>query len=670
MGTKQSGKMNLTVKPVNNIGLLEPIHKIKGVGPKLAEKLNRLGINNILDLYFHWPRRIIDLTKPKQFKDLRIGEKAVIAGRLREIKLDLRRGTRRKNTIANLYNELGEHIPITWFNQSYLASSLKYNQRVLIHGVVRWDFNKKQKTFWNPQLETREGIIPIYPETKGLNSKFINKIVRDLDYSSYNWPEVFDAKKFNLPDFYASIQEIHCPSSSGKWFLARERLKLNELVCLFYYLKKEERKLQKLRAPNVLADPKVLKKFVTSLPFELTAGQKKAAWEIILSHNSNFPSQRLLLGDVGTGKTLVAALAAIPSLVNNKKVLWLAPTQVLATQLHDRLKSLFKPLEIIPELVIAGAKPNLNAQLFIGTHALLNIEFSNQDLGFIIIDEQHRFGVEQREILSKSKSGFCPHTLTMTATPIPRTLAMSIWGDQKLSILKDRPNIQHPIHTILVRDRTKIKQELVSQIGKGRQAFIVAPRISGSIQNNNDSERKSLDNLQKVYKKLVPNASIAIYHGKQDPNEQNQIMNDFLQGKIDILLATSIIEVGIDVPNATVMVIEDAHWFGLAQLHQIRGRVGRGKYQGTCFVLGNDQEEEDSERLKNFVTTTDGAQLAELDLKLRGPGDLLGEDQSGLPPMKLADFSDPNLIQAAKNISSELLDNHHKSLEDFLNLYQ
>lgn len=661
--------MNLAVAHIDQIKLTDPTYKIKGVGPKLADKLNKLKINNILDLYFHWPKKIVDLTNPKQFKELKIGEKAVIAGRIRDIKLDLRKGTRRKNTVANIYNELGEAISITWFNQGYLANILKYNQYVLIYGIVRWDFKKKQKTFWNPQIETQQGIIPIYPETKGLNSKFINKIITNLDFG-FTWPEIIEAQKLNLPDFSESIRQIHTPDTQEKWLLARERLKLNELVCLFYYLKKEERKLLELRAPKISADPKILQRFVDALPFKLTPSQKKAGWAIIQSHNSVTPSNRLLLGDVGTGKTVVAALSAIPSLRADKKVLWLVPTQVLANQLHARLQDLLMPLKIKPELVIAGTKPNKNAQLFIGTHAIINLNFNPQELGFIIIDEQHRFGVKQRDFMNKENSGFCPHILTMTATPIPRTLAMSVWGDQKLSILKDRPSLQHPVQTFLVRNRNKIKKTLIEQISQGRQAFIVAPRIKGVDKNSQDEDRKSLDNLQNIYKKLLPKARICIYHGKQEVTQQNNIMDKFLNGEIDILLATSIIEVGIDVPNATVMIIEDAHWFGLAQLHQIRGRIGRGQYPGMCYVLGSEEEEYESERLKYFASTNDGAKLAELDLKLRGPGDLLGENQSGMPPMKLADFSNPTLIEVAKNISSNLLDNPSKNLEDFLNLYR
>lgn len=652
------------------ISLSDKISRIKGVGEKVAEKFLRLGIENIHDLVFYWPKRVIDLSNPKSFSSLRIGEKVAVCGRLRDIKIERRRGTSQRHTSANLYNEEGLDIPITWFNQGYLANTLRHNERVVIYGDVRWDFKKKKKTFWNPKIEKSEGILTIYPETKGLNSKFISKIFQNIELDKNNFPDIFNSKNLNLPEFYEAIGQIHSPHSATSWHLAHKRLKLNELIFLFYFLKKKDREERKINSYNLKAPQEILKKFVDSLPFKLTNGQKLAAWSIIKSFESNYPIHQLLLGDVGTGKTVVAALAAIPALTINKKVLWLAPTQVLANQLHNRLSELLKPLGIKPELATSKTKPNLEEQFFVGTHSLINAQFNQEDLGLIIIDEQHRFGVKQRESLSQPKNGFAPHTLTMTATPIPRSLAMSIWGERKLAVLTDRPSAQQPIKTIICKERDKITAKLKEQIKSGRQAFIVAPRIDGVETNDESLSRLSLDDLQKIYKKMLPEAKIAIYHGKQKPDEQAKIMDNFLAGKTNILIATSIIEVGIDVPNATVVIIEDAHWFGLAQLHQIRGRVGRGKHPGICFIVSKGEDEEIAERLKYFTSIDDGFKLAEMDLKLRGPGNLLGTKQSGLPPLKLADFFDEELIAIAKNIAENILDNPPKNLSQFLNLYK
>lgn len=655
---------------IETISLNDKISKVKGVGDKVAEKFLRLGVENIKDLAFYWPKRVIDLSDPKPFNQLKIGEKAVVCGRLRDIKMEMRHGSRQKHTTANLYNEEGLDIPITWFNQGYLASTLRHNERVLIYGDVRWDFKKKKKTFWNPKIEKNEGILTIYPETKGLNSKFISKIFQNIELDKKDFPDIFNSQNLNLPEFYEAIEQIHNPRSAASWHLAQKRLKLNELIFLFYFLKKKDREEQKINSYNLKAPQEILKNFVDSLPFKLTNGQKLAAWSIIKSFEANYPIHQLLLGDVGTGKTVVAALAAIPALTINKKVLWLAPTQVLASQLHSRLSELLEPLGIKPELATSKTKPNLKEQFFVGTHSLINAEFNQEDLGLIIIDEQHRFGVKQRESLGQAKNGFAPHTLTMTATPIPRSLAMSIWGERKLAVLTDRPSAQQPIKTIICRQRDKIKTKLEEQIKSGRQAFVVAPRIDGVETDDENLSRLSLEDLQKIYKKMLPEAKIAIYHGKQKPDEQAEIMEKFLKGETDILIATSIIEVGIDVPNATVVVIEDAHWFGLAQLHQIRGRVGRGKHPGTCFIVSKGEDEEIAERLKYFASINDGFKLAEMDLKLRGPGDLLGTKQSGIPPLKLANFFDDELITIAKNISENILDNPPESLSQFLRLYE
>lgn len=645
-----------------------PINALTGVGPGVASRLQRLNIFTIRDLLFHIPRRYLDLTNPIAIKNLTANEAQVVAGTLDQINTQYRRGTlRNKNTIAQLIDDEGNTLPITWFNQAFLARTLKNGERVLLYGTPRWDFRQKTLTFWNPRIERAPKIIPIYPETEGINSRFLAKLIK-------NALSIVDLDDFDLGldlSLKDALWQVHIPQKLTQAKLARDILSLYELIFLHCLLIKQNRSLARFRAPQIKPSIKKLQKFVTQLPFTLTPGQKRAAWQIIQNLNQVQPMNRLLEGDVGTGKTLVAALAAVSVLDAGLKVIWMAPTQVLAQQLFVRLETMIKPFNIPVRLVTAQSRKSLprGAALLVGTHALINLTIKPKELGLVIVDEQHRFGVKQRRALLPKDSMILPHVLTMTATPIPRSLALSLYGDLELSMLKDRPFPLHPVKTMICSadKRHQIAKILQQELSVGRQGFIVAPRIEG-IKVGRIFDTLSLKTLHEIYQKLLPQAKLSIYHGKMGSDQKKQVINDFEAKKIDLLVATSIIEVGIDMPNATVIVIEEAECFGLAQLHQLRGRVGRAQHSGTCILVPNVNHP-DHQRLNEFINCNDGFELAEIDLRYRGPGDLLGTQQSGLPALKIADLTNVHLNQKAKKLARSLLDNESDDLQRLNTLF-
>ncbi len=644
--------------------LTDPVTKLPKVGPAVAGMLAKLGITTVKDLLFHWPRRWLDLTNPQPVRSIVGDQLAVVAGSLSQIRVDFARGRAKARVHALLTDAAGDCIPIVWFNQTYLARTLHEGQPVLLVGKATWNWSTKQLQLQSPKIETEASILPIYPETEGLTSKFLRLLIEPLlDHVAL--PEILSS---HTPTLAEAVRIMHCPGTLGAISLAKRRLALDELLALQYVVRSRRRSFQSHQAPVIPAAIAQLKALVAKLPFQLTNGQRVVAWERIQELARSVPMNRLLQGDVGTGKTVVAALVATSVLEAGYTVAWMAPTRVLARQLHARLVKDFQPLGHAPFLVEAGVKMSANesASLLVGTHALLH-QVSRVQLGLAIVDEQHRFGVEQRQRLT-THSTTVPHLLAMTATPIPRSLALSIYGDVDTSVLTERPKHQQPVETLRIDpdQHDRVVSTMKEAFDRGEQAFVIVPRIERSAET---LLARSLDDTVTWYRAQLSGVRIEPFHGQLSDEDKQAIMDQFEQGRIQCLVATSIVEVGIDVPNATVMVIEEADRFGLAQLHQLRGRIGRGERPGVCFVRSHARDEVTDRRLGAFVSTTDGLELAQVDLELRGPGDLLGTAQSGLPPLRIAKLTHLELVAEARTIADHWLENPPANLQDWLTLY-
>ncbi|MGI6103631.1 MAG: DEAD/DEAH box helicase, partial [Patescibacteria group bacterium] len=498
---------------------------------------------------------------------------------------------------------------------------------------------------------------------EGITSRFLRTLIRPL-LPSLELDDPVEGAPIRLVD---AVREMHVPTSLDRLRVARERLTLDELRALHFRLH-ERRASERGTAPSILLRDERLRGLVRSLQFELTAGQRRAAWQLIQQLKSVTPMRQLLQGDVGSGKTVVALIAAYAALDAGYHVAWMAPTQLLARQLTDRLAQMLDPVGGVVRLVTAGqsAVQPAGPTLFVGTQALLRHVRSGTQFGLVVVDEQHRFGVRDRDELIQPQRGVAPHVLTMSATPIPRSLALTLFGELGCTTLTERPIMQQPVRTKLGNERTRpqVAEVLRRAVVQGRQAFIVVPRIERS-----EDGQLSLDEVLRAYQQLLPGVRFAPYHGQQSDEEQARVMDGYLSGQVDALVATTIVEVGIDIPNAAVMVIEEADRFGLAQLHQLRGRVGRGEHPGVCIVLTRSTESQATERLRAFTSSNDGFALAELDLKLRGPGELLGSEQSGMPRLKLASLLDPELGRQAQETVIQWQQAPPATLAGFLELY-
>ncbi|MCA9388926.1 DEAD/DEAH box helicase [Candidatus Berkelbacteria bacterium] len=615
------------ISPKYDVGLLP------GIGQTTKAKLERLGIETAGQLITHWPRSWLDLTNLNSLDQVfRADDRVVVAGQLRDLDYKPNIGKRRARVTAKLVDDKGS-IEVIWFNQGYLRRVLRNGQKLILAGKISWNWQEKRVYLASPKRFSKPQILPIYPATEGLSSDFINKLI----INALGMVELPDIKISNSLDFHLAIQQLHQPSSIALLRQAQERLAQDEWNFLQYNFRLAKSELG-LGAAKIKPDINKIRELVAGLPFRLTDEQRKAAWQLIQYLGGGEGSQALLQGEVGSGKTVVASLVLISCLLDGRSVAWIAPTRVLARQLSKRLTELVNRLGFEVELVLAGHQPVFEfGKLYVGTHALLDSEF---DFGLVIIDEQHRFGVEQRsKLLSRS---IRPHLLTMTATPIPRSLALAMIDQLKVVNLAARTNLGRKITTKLIAD-SEHPQAVVAirkAIGSGSQSFIVVPRIEASRIG------RSLKQIMAWYQSQLPEVSFDSYHGKLTEVEQEQVMKAFEDKKIDVLVTTSIIEVGINIPNATLMIIESAENFGLAQLHQLRGRVGRGEKDGQCIVVGDS----DSERLKNFVKLNDGFDLAEVDLKLRGPGNLVGIDQTGWPRLRFARLDDRDCKERAIKI--------------------
>lgn len=639
-----------------------------------ARRLSNLGIFKLNDFLFHIPFRYDDYTLISKIGLLQPGETVTIKGSVEKIENNY---TRRWKSLqkAKISDETGE-IDVIWFNQPYIPKTIKTGDKVSLSGKVDMDGEKKimkspdYEIILNDEAIHTGRLVPVYPETKGISSKWIRRQVFKILEEYKNFEDYIPAqllKKNNLIDLSSAIHAIHFPSSHQEAEMARKRLSFDEMLELHLSSLKRKKEWQKkeVKPWRIRQSGKKIGNFVKSLPFELTSAQKKAVVEILNDLSSNKSMNRLLEGDVGSGKTVVAAIAAYTAYLNGFQTAFMAPTEILAQQHFRTLKKLFAPLGVNIELFSSQSKNTKEFDVAIGTHALIykKVEFKN--LGLVVIDEQQRFGVEQRTKLRlKGKN---PHLLTMTATPIPRTVALTMYGDLDLSILDEMPKGRMNIKTWLVppskRENAykwiegKIKEE-------NDQVFIVCPFIEES--ENMITVKAAKKEFERLKDEIFSDLKLGLLHGKLKSEEKEKVLNEFKDKELDILVSTPVVEVGIDIAGATIMLIEEAERFGLSQLHQLRGRVGRGKKQSFCLLFTSSVNPLTLKRLKAMEEIYSGPKLAELDLRLRGPGQVYGTAQHGIPSLKVASFSDLDLIQKTKKAAEKIfqdLDKYPKLAE-------
>ena len=637
-----------------------PVRYLKGVGPKTAERFEKLGIVTLADLLCHYPRRYIDFSKPYSIAEAPADTECVVkaevfakpGGRI------LPGGRRMERITAG--DDVAS-LEITWFNNPYAPQKLQLGQEYYFQGIVTGGMLRRQMV--NPQVRTAEQIKAspfeaVYPQTEGLTSNAIAKCVRQLLPHAELLPDPLPPEmlaKYRLLSKADAVRAIHCPATEEQAYAARRRLIYEELLVLQLGIgRMKNRGAAATGAPMRLADPSL---FWASLPFSPTGAQRRAVSEILADMAGETSMNRLLQGDVGSGKTLVAAAAIWACIRAGYQAALLAPTEILATQHAEGLNRMLAPFGMRVALLTGGMKAAARrttlaairedqADLVVGTHAILSegVEFAR--LGLAVIDEQHRFGVRQRGMLAEKAAN--PHLLVMSATPIPRTLGLLIYGDLDISILDELPPGRTPVKTrcITGKKRRDLYHFLDQEIGRGRQVYLVCPAIEDTPDGGLNAVKSYYEDIAKA---LLPERRVGLMHGKLKPKEKAAVMEDFKAGRLDALVSTTVIEVGVDVPNASVMVIENAERYGLSALHQLRGRVGRGAAESWCFLVSDNQSENVQKRLKFLCSTTDGFAVAQYDLETRGPGDFFGSRQHGLPTLQIADLmNDTRTLHAAQ----------------------
>ena len=649
----------------------------------MAKLMAKVGVETCEDLLYYFPFRYDDFSKITPISEVYPGERFAVRGIIKQI--NTIRSFRKHIFITSaIIEDNSGALRVVWFNQPYLTKALRGSEVILV-GKVESDSNGRYLSAPQYEKVKREQIhtariVPVYPETRGLTSKFLRskiKIIiklanRILDFLPQNMKA--ENKLIGLSE---AIRSVHFPENNKELSAAQKRLAFDELFLLQLKMQIAKAEWQSQKAPVMKFEEKKIKIFVNQLPFKLTNAQRRSAWEIICDISDDQkksqkyipPMNRLLEGDVGSGKTVVAAMAMLVAARNNYQSIIMAPTEILAFQHYRNLNHLLKSAKINVAL-LTNSKSVMNqrkikrtdlikkiregdAQIVVGTHALIADKMNFSKLGLAIVDEQHRFGVNQRAALRK-KSLLVPHILSMTATPIPRTLSLVLYGDLDISIIDEMPPGRQKIITNLIhpKNRERTYQFIRSQIKSGRQAFVICPLIEESDILGVKSVKTE---YQKLSRAIFPNLKIAMLHGRMKGTEKEKIMSDFSDGKSDILVSTSVVEVGVDIPNATIMMIEGAERFGLAQLHQFRGRVGRGEYQSYCLLFTDIPSPKVLARLHALVESNDGFALAEKDLKFRGPGEIYGTKQSGLVDLRMAKLSDVKLLRSARSAVQKTL---------------
>ena len=650
--------------------LLSLVSEIKGVGPKTAAALNRHGFFTVKDLIYYFPRSYEDYKKTTKISDLTPG-KVMIRGKIRNLKTQY---TRRRNfniTTGEVYDETGA-VKAIWYNQPYRAKGFNEDKEYFFTGNFEFKYNKYQltspATVVASDIEETDvessGFQPIYPAKGSYKSIFFKRFFMNLRSEIAKVPDLLPTVKSGTRA--DALFNIHFPDNYEDVEKAKKYLGYEELFELILASKLNKNENSKLKAEPLKFNAENTKELVSSLPFKLTNAQRLAAWDILKDLEKEVPMNRLLQGDVGSGKTVVSALAIYQCVKAGKQAALLAPTAILATQHYNTLKNLLGPLGVKVELLIGATKrkDELKARIssgevdiVVGTHAIITDDTNFSDLAFAIIDEQHRFGVMQRQklLLKTGDKTTAPHLLMMTATPIPRSLQLTIFGDLDVSTISELPKGRTPIKTKILAE-TAMKEELYpvlnQKMKEKEQIYWICKMIEETGRTESANVKKEADKLKMKF----PKAKVEFLHGRMKPDEKDEIMARFKDGEIDILVSTTVVEVGVDVPNATQIVIRDADSFGLAQLHQLRGRVGRGVKPSSCYLI-TGAEADPSKRLQELEKSTDGFYLAEVDLKLRGPGEIYGQLQHGAMNLKIASLTDTKTIARAQKDVEVFLQN-------------
>lgn len=641
--------------------LATSVQYVKGVGERVGQLLARLGITTVEDLIYHFPRRYEDYSNVVKIKDIKPGPLTL---KVKVKSVHARYARRGLHITEALVSDNSGTLKIIWFNQPYRAAALKNDKDYFVAGEYSYQGDRYQIV--NPSMElvstfpkNTARIVPVYPETKGLKSHQIRKFISELAPLIKDLPE-------SLPDFVVTSEklmsraealwQLHFPASNKTLDKARSRLGFEELyeVILASLLNKQA--AEQSRGTPIKFQEALAKRFVASLPFALTDDQRRSAWQILQDLAKPRPMNRLLEGDVGSGKSVVAAMAILQAATAGAQTAYMAPTEILARQQHETIGQLLQPFGVKTELFIgalaAAEKRNADRQiksgevdLVIGTHALIEKHPTFKNLALVVVDEQHRFGVNQREkLMGKAKE--VPHVLSMSATPIPRSLALTVFGELDISIIDELPPGRLPVKTEVVSpaSRAQLYRKVEAELEHGRQAYVICPLID-------DSDVLGVKSVTAEYKRLKEGPfkqfKIGLLHGQLMPDQKTEVMQKFNDGELDILVSTSVVEVGVNVPNATLMIIEGAERFGLAQLHQLRGRVRRSTHQSYAFLIPSTSDAP-LKRLRVVAANSDGFALAELDLKLRGPGEMYGHRQHGALDLRLAKLSDARLIARAR----------------------
>ncbi|OGZ73084.1 MAG: ATP-dependent DNA helicase RecG [Candidatus Staskawiczbacteria bacterium RIFCSPLOWO2_01_FULL_38_12b] len=697
--------------------LSTPIEDVPNIGSAYHKKLKKLGIKTVQDLLFYFPLRYEDFSNIIPIKDIKVGEVACVQGRIIEIENTQTFKKYMTITEALVEDETGS-IKALWFNQPFLTKSLKEDDFVCLAGKVTLSkngvylnnpvFEKISDIDDNPSTSLRASnlthtgrIIPVYSETKGVSSKWLRYMIKPLlEYFFDKVGEILPEEILKKHKFLAvkeAIWQIHFPDSFEAADAAKARFSFEDLFLLQLSILKQRAKLMQKTALACAMDAKLMKEFTESLPFQLTDSQKQCSYQILKDLEKSVPMSRLLEGDVGSGKTVVATMAALSAVKNGYQVAFMAPTEILTSQ---HFKGISKMLEKFGTTIgyLTGKesfiykagkiqeikKKDLLLELefgqiniLIGTHSLIQKTIKFSKLALVILDEQHRFGVSQRAQLIKDQK-IIPHLLSMTATPIPRTLALTVYGDLDLSLIKEMPKNRKKIKTVIVdpKDRKAAYEFIQKEVRDGKGVFVICPKIgreenensalpitgSFAVSNYNPSlfgvlEMKTVkQEYEKLSKEIFPDLRITMLHGKMKTEEKQRVMLDFKKGEIDILVSTSVVEVGVDVPRATVMMIEGAERFGLAQLHQFRGRVGRSDMQSYCFLFTTSPDQLNRKRLKALVDSDNGFELAQKDLEIRGPGQLYGAQQWGLPDVAMEGMLNIFLVEKTRTAAKEILE--------------
>ena len=648
-----------------------PVQYVKGVGPRTAEKFLRLGVETLGDLLQLYPRRYIDYTTPCPVAEAPFDADAVVKAEVYSKKSAVRLPGGR-TMVQVLAGDDSAALSLTWFNTHFMADKLAVGETYYFEGRVRGALTRREIA--NPTVRTeaqvaRDPMVAVYPQTEGLGSGQIARCMANALEVAEELPEPLPAAllaRYKLPGKWEAVRAIHRPASPEAAAAARRRLTFEELLTLQLGLTLlRSRGAAKAGAPMRAVD---LAPFWASLPFAPTGAQRRAAGEICADMAAPAPMNRLLQGDVGSGKTLVAATGVYMACRNGYQSALMAPTEILAAQHAGTLEALLGPFGIRVALLTGGMRAAAKraalaaiaageADLVVGTHAVVSTGVEFARLGFAVVDEQHRFGVRQRGLLAgKAES---PHVLVMSATPIPRTLGLLLYGDLDISILDELPPGRKPVKTRAVRGekRRAMYGFLDGQIAAGHQIYIVCPRVEEGEADGPDALNAVKTYHKEVAQALLPHRRVGLMHGKLKPKEKASVMEAFKAGELDVLVSTTVIEVGVDVPNATVMVIENAERYGLSALHQLRGRVGRGAQESWCFLVSDHTGGSVSERLHFLCRTQDGFEIAKYDLEHRGPGDFFGDRQHGLPTLQLADLTaDTRALEAAQKSARALLE--------------